>query len=179
MRPSPVPPGARPESKILTALDSNGAWTLVLAPDSVVVDAALATRALTAGSIWWCRASSPMAAVEGFRRFLLRTKCTLQRARDQTRGPYATIDELIDASLAGMAASSPRSHSRPTPSDVTSSTPGDLIYEGLLHRSRAGRSARRSRIERSVALRDVQWDPSVEAHRRSAQRRMVPPARRD
>jgi folate-binding Fe-S cluster repair protein YgfZ len=86
-------------SQDLTSLDEDGSWTLVLAPDSVVVTAALAVRREEGIDLVVPRELAEMAAVR-LRRFLLRTRCTLV-VRDADAGPYATLEELIDARWPG------------------------------------------------------------------------------
>jgi folate-binding Fe-S cluster repair protein YgfZ len=86
-------------SQDLTSLDPSGAWTLVLAPDSVVVTAALATR-IDGGIDLVVPRELGEATATRLRRFLLRTKCTLS-VREVDAGPYATIDELIEARWPG------------------------------------------------------------------------------
>jgi folate-binding Fe-S cluster repair protein YgfZ len=86
-------------SQDLTALDSNGAWTLVLAPDSVVVTAAFATRVEDGIDLVVPSELADLAASR-LRRFLLRTKCTLND-RETDAGPYATVGDLIDARWPG------------------------------------------------------------------------------
>jgi folate-binding Fe-S cluster repair protein YgfZ len=86
-------------SQDLTTLDATGAWTLVLAPDSVVVTAALATRADGGIDLVVPRELAEAAAAR-LRRFLLRTKCTLT-LREADAGPFASIDELIEARWPG------------------------------------------------------------------------------
>jgi folate-binding protein YgfZ len=86
-------------SQDLTSLDEEGAWTLVLATDSVVVTAALAVRADEGIDLVVPRELAEIAAAR-LRRFLLRTKCTLV-VRDVDAGPYATIEELIEARWPG------------------------------------------------------------------------------
>jgi folate-binding Fe-S cluster repair protein YgfZ len=86
-------------SQDLTSLDAHGAWTLVLAPDSVVVTAALATSIDGGIDLVVPRELAEVTASR-LRRFLLRTKCTLI-VREIDDGPYATIDELIDARWPG------------------------------------------------------------------------------
>src|ERR1700739_756614 len=63
-------------SQDLTALGGEGAWTLVLAPDSVVVTAAHATRAEGGIDLVVPRELAEETAAR-LRRFLLRTNCTL------------------------------------------------------------------------------------------------------
>jgi folate-binding Fe-S cluster repair protein YgfZ len=86
-------------SQDLTLLDSTGAWTLVLAPDSVVVTAALATRVESGIDLVVPRELAD-ATASRLRRFLLRTKCELG-VREIDAGPYATIDEMIEARWPG------------------------------------------------------------------------------
>ncbi len=86
-------------SQDLTRLDEHGAWTLVLAPDSVVVTAALAQRAEGGINLVVPRELAE-ATHQRLRRFLLRTKCALN-VRDADDGPYATMDELIEARWPG------------------------------------------------------------------------------
>jgi folate-binding Fe-S cluster repair protein YgfZ len=86
-------------SQDLASLDSNGAWTLVLAPDSVVVTAAYATR-VEGGIDLVVPRELADAAASRLRRFLLRTKCALS-VREIDVGPYATVEELIDARWPG------------------------------------------------------------------------------
>jgi folate-binding Fe-S cluster repair protein YgfZ len=86
-------------SQDLTSLDEGGTWTLVLAPDSVVVTAALAVPRQGGIDLVVPRQLAETTAAR-LRRFLLRTKCTLV-VRDADAGPYATVDELIDARWPG------------------------------------------------------------------------------
>jgi folate-binding Fe-S cluster repair protein YgfZ len=86
-------------SQDLTTLDAAGAWTLVLAPDSVVVTAAFTTRVDGGIDLVLPRELADTAAAR-LRRFLLRTKCTLT-LREVDAGPYATIDDLIEARWPG------------------------------------------------------------------------------
>jgi folate-binding Fe-S cluster repair protein YgfZ len=86
-------------SQDLTSLDGWGAWTLVLAPDSVVVTAAFATRVDGGIDLVVPRELADVTASR-LRRFLLRTKCTLN-AREVDDGPYDTVDALIEARWPG------------------------------------------------------------------------------
>ncbi len=86
-------------SQDLALLDERGTWTLVLAPDSVVVTAALAISREGGIDLVVPRQLAEATAAR-LRRFLLRTKCTLV-VRDVDEGPYATLDELIDARWPG------------------------------------------------------------------------------
>jgi tRNA-modifying protein YgfZ len=86
-------------SQDLTSLEASGAWTLVLAPDSVVVTAAWATR-IDGGIDLIVPRELAEATASRLRRFLLRTKCTLT-VREVETGPFATIDDLIAARWPG------------------------------------------------------------------------------
>lgn len=86
-------------SQDLTTLGRDGAWTLVLAPDSVVITAAHATR-VDGGIDLLVPRELAEATAARLRRFLLRTKCALS-VHEVDAGPYATIDELIEARWPG------------------------------------------------------------------------------
>lgn len=78
-----------------------GAWTLLLAPDSVVVTAGYLTPHEGGYDLVVPRELAE-AAITRLRRFLLRTKCSL-RLVEASAGPFATIDEQIDARWPGAA----------------------------------------------------------------------------
>lgn len=80
-------------------LGERGAWTLVLAPDSVVITAAFVTPHDDGLDLTVPRELAE-ATLARLRRFLLRTKCTMT-LRDAEAGPFATLDELIDARWPG------------------------------------------------------------------------------
>ncbi len=86
-------------SQDLTELGETGTWTLVLAPDSVVVTAALATRVEGGIDLVVPRELAELTHAR-LRRFLLRTKCTLS-VREAVAGPFSTIDDLIEARWPG------------------------------------------------------------------------------
>lgn len=86
-------------SQDLRDLDEAGVWTLVLAPDSVVVAAGVVTRA---GDGFDLVIPQELAdAVHArLRRFLLRAACTMT-LRESDHGPFATLEEQIDANWPG------------------------------------------------------------------------------
>ncbi|MFZ0769655.1 MAG: hypothetical protein WAM64_10625 [Acidimicrobiales bacterium] len=87
-------------SQDFTHIGEGGAWSLLLAPDSVVIT----TCYVTAGSEGFdlvVPASLAGEAHARLKRFLLRTKCTLS-IREDTVGPFATLDEQIDAHWPGV-----------------------------------------------------------------------------
>lgn len=79
----------------LTALPALGRWALLLAPDSVVV---------TSGHVTPCDGGFAMVvphevgeeALRRLRRFLLRTRCTLELVEGSS-GPWTTHGERVDA----------------------------------------------------------------------------------
>lgn len=78
---------------------TGGAWTLVLAPDSVVITSGFITGS---GDEFDLRVPRELGdvALTRLRRFLLRTRCTIElEATD--RGPYATLGARIDAGEPG------------------------------------------------------------------------------
>jgi len=86
-------------SNDLSSLPADGRWALVLAPDSVVVTSCLVS-ALDDGYSLTVPRSLGEAALVRLRRFLLRTKCSLELA-DADSGPYETTKQLIDAGVPG------------------------------------------------------------------------------
>ncbi|MGA7835559.1 MAG: hypothetical protein WCA31_10180 [Acidimicrobiales bacterium] len=87
-------------SQDLSTLDQQGRWSLVLAPDSVVVAAVLAVAHEDGVDLVVARELAEDTAAR-LRRFLLRTKCTLS-VRDADEGPFATLDEQIEANWPGV-----------------------------------------------------------------------------
>src|ERR1700722_7936720 len=83
-------------SQDLSALGDDGAWSLVLAPDSVVV-AVCHVRPREGGLDLVVAREDAEVTFARLRRFLLRTKCTLE-FHDVDDGPFATVAEQIDAS---------------------------------------------------------------------------------
>jgi folate-binding protein YgfZ len=86
-------------SQDLTDLSESGRWSLVLAPDSVVVTAAFVSAGGDGVDLVVPRALAE-STLARLRRFLLRTKCTLS-VRDVDAGPFATVDEQIEANWPG------------------------------------------------------------------------------
>jgi folate-binding Fe-S cluster repair protein YgfZ len=86
-------------SQDLRSLDDEGAWTLILAPDSVVVTTGFITAAADGFDVFLPRELAE-AAHARLRRFLLRVACTLT-LRESDRGPFMTLDEQIDANWPG------------------------------------------------------------------------------
>ena len=83
----------------LAALGDQGAWSLVLAPDSVVI-AVCHVRAREDGLDLVVARDDAEATMARLRRFLLRSQCTLE-LHDATEGPFVTVAEQIDASWPG------------------------------------------------------------------------------
>ena len=86
-------------SQDLDALDDEGAWSLVLAPDSVVM-AVCFLKVRDDGVDLIVARELAVSTLARLRRFLLRTKCTLE-LRDVESGPFATVAEQIEASWPG------------------------------------------------------------------------------
>ncbi len=80
-------------------VDTEGAWTLLLAPDSVVVSAGYLTPQKDGYDLVVPRELGDVALAR-LRRFLLRTKCSL-RLVEATAGPFSTVDDQIDARWPG------------------------------------------------------------------------------
>lgn len=87
-------------SQDLARLDERGAWALVLAPDSVVVTTCFVTSRPDGFDLVVPRELGEVALAR-LRRFLLRTKCTLD-LRPVDAGPFGSLDEQIDASWPGV-----------------------------------------------------------------------------
>jgi folate-binding Fe-S cluster repair protein YgfZ len=86
-------------SQDLGALGETGAWSLVLAPDSVVIAVCLVRPREDGLDLVLAREDADATLVR-LRRFLLRSKCTLER-RDVDEGPFATVADQIDATWPG------------------------------------------------------------------------------
>jgi folate-binding protein YgfZ len=86
-------------SQDLDTLGPEGAWTLVLAPDSVVV-AVGHVRAHDDGTDMVVARELVEATHVRLRRFLLRSVCTLD-VHDADVGPFASIADQIDATWPG------------------------------------------------------------------------------
>jgi folate-binding Fe-S cluster repair protein YgfZ len=88
-------------SQDLADVDARGVWSLLLAPDGIVLTSILVTPILD-GFVLVVPRSLGEVALTRLRRFLLRTKCTLELA-DVEVGPYATTEEQIAAGRPGAA----------------------------------------------------------------------------
>ena len=88
-------------SQDLERVGVGGAWTLLLAPDSVVVTAGYLTSNEDGYDLVVPRELADVALAR-LRRFLLRTKCSL-RLGEASTGPFATINEQIGARWPGTA----------------------------------------------------------------------------
>ncbi len=88
-------------SQDLTDLPDEGRWALLLAPDSVVITSCLVTKAGDDFVLCVPRDLGEVALAR-LRRFLLRTKCTLELV-DVVEGPLATTAEQIRAGVPGPA----------------------------------------------------------------------------
>lgn len=86
-------------SQDLTSLEARGAWALLLAPDSVIITTCFVTRVDDGFDMVVPRELADDAATR-LRRFLLRTKCTLEIG-EVDEGPFATLSEQIDAAWPG------------------------------------------------------------------------------
>jgi len=88
-------------SQDVTTIGEGGAWALVLAPDGVVLTSSYVTKS-DDGFVLDVPRSLGDAALARLRRFLLRTKCTLELA-DVDHGPYNTVEEQIRQGRPGPA----------------------------------------------------------------------------
>jgi tRNA-modifying protein YgfZ len=88
-------------SQDLSTLSDAGGWTLVLAPDSVVISAGFVT-AIDGGFDIALPRELTEATYARLRRFLLRAACTLT-LRESDVGPFATTEEQIEAGWPGPA----------------------------------------------------------------------------
>ncbi|HEY5104943.1 MAG TPA: hypothetical protein VII65_07870 [Acidimicrobiales bacterium] len=86
-------------SQELQNLASGGAWSLLLAPDSVVVTSCFITS-VDGGFDLFVPRSLGEDAKKRLARFLLRAKCTLEVV-DSNDGPFATLDEQIEQGWPG------------------------------------------------------------------------------
>jgi folate-binding protein YgfZ len=86
-------------SQDLTGVGEHGAFALLLAPDSVIITTCFVTRRDDGFDVVVPRELVADATTR-LRRFLLRTKCTLT-IHEMVEGPFATLDEQIDAAWPG------------------------------------------------------------------------------
>lgn len=87
-------------SQDLSSIDGNGVWALVLAPDSVVITSCFVTKNDDGFDLQLPRALGEVALAR-LRRFLLRTKCTLE-LMDAASGPFATVEQQVTAGAPGV-----------------------------------------------------------------------------
>lgn len=86
-------------SQDLSSVTPNGVWALLLAPDGVVITSCHLTATRDGYDLVLARELGEVA-VTRLRRFLLRTKCTLELS-DIDHGPYDTIGDQVLAGLPG------------------------------------------------------------------------------
>jgi folate-binding protein YgfZ len=86
-------------SQDLTGVGEHGAWALLLAPDSVIISTCFVTRCDDGFDVVVPRELVAQTMTR-LRRFLLRSKCTLTN-HEVDEGPFATLDEQIDAAWPG------------------------------------------------------------------------------
>src|SRR5580692_4938712 len=88
-------------SQDVAAIDARGVSSLLLAPDGIVLTSIHVTP-MHDGFVLVMPRSLGEVALTRLRRFLFRTKCTLELA-DVAQGPYATTEEQIAADRPGAA----------------------------------------------------------------------------
>lgn len=88
-------------SQDLSMMTPGGVWALLLAPDGVVITSCHVTATSDGYDLVVPRELGDVALTR-LRRFLLRTKCTLELA-DVDHGPYATLRDQILAGLPGSS----------------------------------------------------------------------------
>jgi folate-binding Fe-S cluster repair protein YgfZ len=86
-------------SQDLSAMTATGLWALLLAPDGVVITSCDVTAAPDGYQLVLPRELGDVS-LSRLRRFLLRTKCTLELT-DLDHGPYASLCDQIDAGRPG------------------------------------------------------------------------------
>src|SRR5580704_5613696 len=88
-------------SQDVANIDAGGVWSLLLAPDGVVLTS-IHVAPILDGFVLVVPRPLGEVALNRLRRFLLRTKCTLELA-DVEGGPYATSEQQIAAGRPGAA----------------------------------------------------------------------------
>ena len=86
-------------SQDLTSI-GDGAWALVLTPDSVVITSCFVTKCDDGFDLQLPRALGDVTLLR-LRRFLLRTQCTLAIA-DAATGPFSTVEQRVHAGAPGV-----------------------------------------------------------------------------
>lgn len=123
----------------VAAVDRDGRWSLLLAPDSAVLATCFVTRDDEGFSLIVPR-SLAAAALARLRRFLLRVACTLALEEVAT-GPYATTMDLVDGGWPGAdecaARLSPQSYGRGLVAATVSFTKGCYTGQELVGRLQA------------------------------------------
>jgi len=92
-------------SQDITSAGERGVWSLLLEPDSVVVTTGFVRRSDGGYDVAVPRELAEVALAR-LRRFLLRTRCTLDVA-PSGEGPFATLADQIEASWPGGAEFAP------------------------------------------------------------------------
>jgi folate-binding Fe-S cluster repair protein YgfZ len=88
-------------SQDLATLSTDGEWSLLLAPDGLVITSLFIAPTPDGYTLTVPRALGDVALTR-LRRFLLRTACTLELS-DVDHGPYDTVEEQIEAGRPGPA----------------------------------------------------------------------------
>ncbi len=88
-------------SQDVSTMNTSGAWALLLAPDGIVITSCHVSTSPDGYDLAVPRVLGDVA-LERLRRFLLRTKCTLELV-EREHGPFNTVREQIDAGLPGAA----------------------------------------------------------------------------
>ena len=135
---------------LVDASTPSGAWALLLAPDGIVITSCLRHRRRPTASTWRYRASSVRSRSTRLRRFLLRTKCTLELVERRPRTVYDTVRRADRRRPTRAGRVRPRPHAAVLRRALRRLD--GVLHQGLLHRSRAGRAPRRARLERALAL---------------------------
>jgi folate-binding Fe-S cluster repair protein YgfZ len=88
-------------SQDIATLSASGAWSLLLAPDGIVITSVHVSSSPNGYNLAVSRELGDVALAR-LRRFLLRTACTLE-LMELDHGPYDTLREQIDAGRPGPA----------------------------------------------------------------------------
>jgi folate-binding Fe-S cluster repair protein YgfZ len=85
----------------VTRIGDGGSWSLLLAPDSVVIASCLVTR-LEDGYVLTIERELAEASLRRLRRFLLRASCSLELS-EADAGPFASLEERVRRGWPGAA----------------------------------------------------------------------------
>lgn len=88
-------------SQDLTTVGARGRWALLLAPDGIVLTSSF-VKATNDGFVLEVPRELGDAALARLKRFLLRTKCSLELSESE-HGPFDTVEEQIVAGRPGPA----------------------------------------------------------------------------